>query len=423
MGFFDNYGQGVNAGVQNFLNVRRFKEDQKLAREKFEQEKLKFEQEKILQAAQMAETRAQTQQRLAITAEMERKAQQEMAMRGELANLTKPMGYESAYGQAMGDPQFVGPPTPEDTGKMEGLMSTPQQPNIQQLMGVLAKYDPKSALAAGVSLQNTEEKTRSNEVMAKLREETRDRIAQLTMQSSLDKQQTLFDHKMQMFELTKNKDYEKQAAEHRHQIDLLTQKIEGLKDVRGMKSGAPAKAPVGYRATPEGDLEPIPGGPADWKMEQQRNADTQQKTSMMNKLDSLAETATTLRDHPGLKGITGLSGMVPNIPGGAAANAQALLDNLTSKAALGSLQELRNSSKTGGALGQVSDKDIQLLKDSLVALARTQSYSEYQKQLDKINEYVAKIKAQMEQGYNSKWKIGDQPISKPGSRFTIKQVK
>lgn len=109
-------------------------------------------------------------------------------------------------------------------------------------------------------------------------------------------------------------------------------------------------------------------------------------------LDRLASAANELLNHPGLGGITGIRGKIPNIPGGDAANAQAKLDALKSQVAFGVLQNMRNQSKTGGALGAVSDREGKLLESNLAALDTAQSEAEFKKSLQKIIDYTDQAK-------------------------------
>ncbi len=119
--------------------------------------------------------------------------------------------------------------------------------------------------------------------------------------------------------------------------------------------------------------------------EQQRNAQAENTLAGFNSnMDRLATAANDLLNHPGLEGITGLRGKIPNIPGTDAANAAAKLNTLKSQAAFGVLQDLRNQSKTGGALGQVSDKEEQMLTSNLAALDTAQSTDEFKKSLQNI---------------------------------------
>ncbi len=110
------------------------------------------------------------------------------------------------------------------------------------------------------------------------------------------------------------------------------------------------KIPPGYRPTKDGNLEAIPGGPADLKIQGQLNQDTQSLNGTTAALDRLASTANEVLQHPGLPGSFGLRGAIPNIPGTNAADATAKLQALQAQVGFNALQEMRNASKTGGAL-------------------------------------------------------------------------
>lgn len=139
------------------------------------------------------------------------------------------------------------------------------------------------------------------------------------------------------------------------------------------------------------------------KVDRAQAADNNQLTSFNSSMDRLATAAKELRDHPGLKGITGLRGAVPNIPGSAASDAAAKLTTLKSQVAFGTLQEMRSNSKTGGALGQVSDNEGRLLQSNLAPLENAQSYEEYVKSLDKIIDYADKAKGRASDAVSRKY--------------------
>jgi len=65
-------------------------------------------------------------------------------------------------------------------------------------------------------------------------------------------------------------------------------------------------------------------------------------------------------------------------------NFRSQLDTLKSNIAFSELTAMREASKTGGALGQVSDKENQLLTSALGALSMSQDYETFKGQLDKI---------------------------------------
>lgn len=102
-------------------------------------------------------------------------------------------------------------------------------------------------------------------------------------------------------------------------------------------------------------------------------------------VDALKEKATAN------KGIFGRTAALP-IPDYLRSNAyrdfKAQLETLKSNIAFGELTAMREASKTGGALGQVSDKENKLLENALGALDMTQSPDNFISQLDKIKTII-----------------------------------
>lgn len=180
------------------------------------------------------------------------------------------------------------------------------------------------------------------------------------------------------------------------------------------RDSARQKPPADYRFNDDGGLEAIPGGPADLKKQGALNSDTAQLTGSLNSMDRLAVAANELLNHPGLKGITGWRGSVPNVPGSDAANAEALLGTLKSQVGFGVLQDMRNNSKTGGALGAVSDSENKMLQANLAALDKSQSFEQYQANLKKIVDYADGAKDRLREAFNLRHK-SDGSDSKPAT--------
>jgi hypothetical protein len=115
--------------------------------------------------------------------------------------------------------------------------------------------------------------------------------------------------------------------------------------------------------------------------------------------DKLIAQMEVLRAHPGLSGITGLiAGRTPALTKDARA-AQALLENITSKGTLGVLTALRAATKTGGALGNTSNKDVELLKSGFGALNPTQNTNDFQKQMGEVISDLQATKARSREAY------------------------
>lgn len=164
------------------------------------------------------------------------------------------------------------------------------------------------------------------------------------------------------------------------------------------------RPPKGYRWNDNKELEAIPGGPADEKTQIKYAQERASYESTTSELDRLQDQTRQLMNHPGLSKITGLMGKIPNMPGSEASNAEAMLETLKSQTAFSVLQAMRNASKTGGALGQVSDKEGELLQNNLAALSKAQSYDAYRKSLQRIIDFTDNAKKRMGGVFNSTWK-------------------
>lgn len=92
--------------------------------------------------------------------------------------------------------------------------------------------------------------------------------------------------------------------------------------------------------------------------------------------EKLAKDLETLANSKGLEGITGLiGGRTPAITKEARA-AEALYNSIVARGGFNELQNIRNSSPTGGALGNVSNVEGQNLRDAYAPLKLTQNASD-----------------------------------------------
>lgn len=136
------------------------------------------------------------------------------------------------------------------------------------------------------------------------------------------------------------------------------------------------------------------------KLELERPQATAAYRTTTANLDQLESAVARLIQDPGLKGITGMQSAFPNLYGGQAAGAQALLDEIKSKLALNSIQAMRDASKTGGAVGQVTEKEWPRLESAFKNLDTRQSYARVQAALNDILSIVQQSKARVAEQYN-----------------------
>lgn len=97
--------------------------------------------------------------------------------------------------------------------------------------------------------------------------------------------------------------------------------------------------------------------------------------------------------------VTGMMGQLPSLAGGGAADLDAKLQNLKSQVGFAVLQAMRDASKTGGALGAISDKENELLQNNLAALDTKQSPEQFRRELQKIVDYAVSIRDRANQAY------------------------
>lgn len=165
----------------------------------------------------------------------------------------------------------------------------------------------------------------------------------------------------------------------------------------------PPKAPEGYRWTANNDLEYIPGGPKDpnviggtegTKIDARERAKReasypkveQSLRAHKNKTTDLVTLLSELREDPALPDMLGpIESRLPTFSQ-ATADAEAKLDTILARGQFRELQEMRNNSPTGGALGNVSNFEIQALQNAFAQLGTKQSVASFQKAIDRAIE-------------------------------------
>lgn len=132
--------------------------------------------------------------------------------------------------------------------------------------------------------------------------------------------------------------------------------------------------PQGYQlnrdvATGSMRLEPIPNGPADpTKKNELAKANTERSGNIV--LEDVDRAVTAIESNPTLT--TGIIGNWSRGIGGTPANkVQNLLQTVRANSAFDRLQQMREASPTGGALGAVSDSELGLLQNAIGSLEQS----------------------------------------------------
>ena len=194
----------------------------------------------------------------------------------------------------------------------------------------------------------------------------------------------------------------------------------------GTGEGAATKAPAGYRYTKTGDLEAIPGGPAaaseslSPKEIQKREAALPQARqsvkSVSNTMSVIGQTVDSLLANPdGINGITGLVyGITPAITG-PARKAKAELDQLKNLAFIQGITELRAASKTGAAVGNVSNREGDRFENLKASLDRQQDKDDLIAALKKLKQQAELTSQFMSEAFDETYSYKSGGTSAPAA--------
>jgi hypothetical protein len=196
---------------------------------------------------------------------------------------------------------------------------------------------------------------------------------------------------------------------------------EGVIPVPGSAADPNAVVPSGYRKTAGGQgLEFIPGGPQDPAVQAKqttvklserdlanREAKYPQATAALKGFE--AKTTKFVRDIDELitneKGLNEITGFLAGRTDLSALSSEgrralALFNTITAKGGFSELQDMRNSSPTGGALGNVSDREGRQLIDAVGALSRTQNAKDLRTSLGILKTDVLGANERLNDAYN-----------------------
>lgn len=122
------------------------------------------------------------------------------------------------------------------------------------------------------------------------------------------------------------------------------------------------------------------------------------------------------------QGGTGIGSYMSLVPGSGAHDLSATLDTIKANVGFDKLQAMREASPTGGALGQVSERENVLLQSTLGALAQTQSKEQFISNLQRLKGIVSERQALREQAFQTDFGQGGQPQQPAPSQPTTTNV-
>ena len=154
-------------------------------------------------------------------------------------------------------------------------------------------------------------------------------------------------------------------------------------------------APAGYRYTPSNDLEAIPGGPADLRQSAEGRSRVERLSASARSLQTGIEAideANRILSQPGrwwtpFDDATGATGqMMRGVGGSRARDLDQALEPVRSILSFETLAEMRRNSETGGALGGIATRELELLGNTVRSLDTAQSRSQVQRNLQTVRQ-------------------------------------
>lgn len=171
------------------------------------------------------------------------------------------------------------------------------------------------------------------------------------------------------------------------------------------QGGADAgKPPAGYRWNMDkSGLEAIPGGPADIKAGELGAKAEAKKLAGIASADNVRSTITEAKDLVGFN-TAGVGSFASKLPSTDARNLSAKLETIKGNLGFDRLQQMRDQSPTGGALGAVAVQELTALQSTVASLDQGQSPAQLKAALGKIDKHYANWQAVMrgENPYDNK---------------------
>lgn len=116
---------------------------------------------------------------------------------------------------------------------------------------------------------------------------------------------------------------------------------------------------------------------------------------------------------------TGVLGTVGKfVPGSSANDLSKTINTIKANIGFDTLQQMRDNSPTGGALGSVTENELELLQSTIRSLEQSQSTEQFRANLNKVKDHYAKslsrIKAAYKQDYGIEYEGGESPSPSSG---------
>jgi hypothetical protein len=114
-------------------------------------------------------------------------------------------------------------------------------------------------------------------------------------------------------------------------------------------------------------------------------------TSMLRTFrDTQNDIRALLNNEAGTRAATGFGGeLISAVPGTEAANAKAIIDKLKNRSFVANLNEMRQASPTGAAVGAVTEREGARFENLVASLSQAQTYAQFKNQLLELDRFIA----------------------------------
>jgi len=195
--------------------------------------------------------------------------------------------------------------------------------------------------------------------------------------------------------------------------------VAGVATIVGNRGGgAKPLTDIGTVASNAGTVETAKaGGKVTGETETQRFYDAPEfkvkVDGAVSKIDEAIKKAEDLKKNPGVSRTTGLLSYFPSIHGGKAADVEAAIESLKTQLGFNELMDMRANSKSGGALGNVSNKEGEWLQNAISNLTTSQSEESFKASLGTIINHMQGVKKRLLDTYESNYGSGAASRSAP----------
>lgn len=161
--------------------------------------------------------------------------------------------------------------------------------------------------------------------------------------------------------------------------------------------------PTGYQQTGDGEIAPMPGSEPDVERQGQRVKAVTALTTLEQKNQiAVGAIDTALRQADGWT--TGMVGGLTNaIPGTPAYDLAKTLETIKANIGFEELQTMRENSPTGGALGQVTERELAFLQSTIANIEQPQSEEQLKRNLKTLRDFIAASQERRRAAYQQQY--------------------